>query len=52
MIAGEIPVLSVGETQSTSDCVVVMIAFNPLTPAAVSKPLEVIGSPTYVLACH
>ena len=25
---------------------------NPLTPAAVSKPLEVIGSPTYVLACQ
>ena len=25
---------------------------NPLTPTAVSKPLEVIGSPTYVLACQ
>ena len=25
---------------------------NPLTSAAVSKPLEVIGSPTYVLACQ
>ena len=25
---------------------------NPFTPAAVSKPLEMIGSPTYVLACQ
>ena len=28
------------------------VIFNPLTSAAVSKPLEVIGSPTYVLACQ
>ena len=26
--------------------------YNPLTTAAVSKPLELIGSPTYVLACQ
>ena len=27
------------------------IDFNPLTPVAVSEPLEMIGRPTYVLAC-
>ena len=27
------------------------MSYNPLTPAAVSKPLEMIGRPTYVLAC-
>ena len=27
-------------------------SYNPLTPTAVSKPLEMIGSPTYVLTCQ